>query len=71
MATADFFDTAAELGSEEDDEDFDEDAEAPRTKTRRTNGADMDDSSEEDDDDDDEEAARQVKDIATYIAHHP
>ena len=59
---ADFFDTAAELGSEEEDEDFDEETGEVITKTRKTNGKsrDMDDSSEEEEEDD-EEAERAVR----------
>lgn len=59
MATANLFDLDAELGSEED-EDYDEETGAVKTKTRPTNGANnMDDSSEEEEDDD-EEAERAV-----------
>lgn len=59
MATSNLFDMDAEVGSEED-EDYDEETGAVRTKTRPTNGARLDDSSEEEDDDD-EEAERQVR----------
>ncbi|KAH7383811.1 transcription elongation factor-like protein spt6 [Pyrenochaeta sp. MPI-SDFR-AT-0127] len=54
MATKDFFDTVADVGSdEEEDEDFDGEAgEARPKKTNGTNG--LDDSSEEEDEDDDE-----------------
>lgn len=53
MTTRDFFDTAAELGSEEEDEDFDEESGPVRPKkTNGTNG--IEDSSEEEDEDDDE-----------------
>jgi|TARA_R110002003_G_scaffold117_22_gene10462 transcription elongation factor SPT6 len=53
MSTRDFFDTAAELGSEEEDEDFDE--ETGETRPKKTNGINgIDDSSEEEDEDDDE-----------------
>ncbi|KAL5372344.1 hypothetical protein DPSP01_013579 [Paraphaeosphaeria sporulosa] len=48
---AEYFDTIAELGSE-DDEDFDGDAPEGRSKTNGENG--VDDSSEEEDDDDEE-----------------
>jgi transcription elongation factor SPT6 len=53
MSTRDFFDVAADVGSDED-EDFDEETgEArPVKKTNGTNG--IDDSSEEEDEDDDE-----------------
>lgn len=64
MATSNFFDIDAELGSEED-EDYDEETGTVKTKTRPTNGARIDDSSEEEDDDDDEEAERQVRMINT------
>ncbi|KAL1310467.1 hypothetical protein AAFC00_000760 [Neodothiora populina] len=59
MATANLFDLDAELGSEED-EDYDEQTGAVKTKTRPTNGANMDDSSEEEEDDD-EEAEREIR----------
>ena len=54
MATRDFFDTVADVGSdEEEDEDFDGDAkEAPSKKTNGANG--LEDSSDEEDDDDEE-----------------
>ncbi|KAL6705067.1 Transcription elongation factor spt6 [Coniothyrium glycines] len=54
MSTRDLFDTIADVGSdEEEDEDFDEEGDAVRPK--KTNGANgLDDSSEEEDDDDDE-----------------
>jgi transcription elongation factor SPT6 len=53
MSTANFFDTAADVGSEEEDEDFDEETgEVRAKKTNGTNG--IDDSSEEEDEDDDE-----------------
>lgn len=49
---AEFFDTAAELGSEEEDEDFDEES---GKRQRGANGIDdMQDSSEEEEEDDDE-----------------
>jgi transcription elongation factor SPT6 len=53
MSTRDLFDTVADVGSEEEeDEDFNEDG-VPRPK--KTNGANgLDDSSEEEDEDDDE-----------------
>ena len=60
-----FFDNMAELGSEEDDEDFDGDAAEPRTKPSGENG--MDDSSEEEDDDD-EDRIRQVRHYHCYPA---
>ncbi|KAF2762407.1 transcription elongation factor-like protein spt6 [Pseudovirgaria hyperparasitica] len=56
-------DVAAELGSEEEDEDFDEEGnegEGPRRKTNGMNSG-MDDSSEEEDDDDDEEEAAKIR----------
>jgi transcription elongation factor SPT6 len=55
---AEYFDTVAELGSE-DDEDFDGDATEGRPKADGENG--VDDSSEEEDDDDDEERIREVR----------
>jgi transcription elongation factor SPT6 len=55
---AEYFDTVAELGSE-DDEDFDGDGPEGRSKANGENG--VDDSSEEDDDDDDEERIREVR----------
>ncbi len=48
----------AELGSDEDDESFDEEGE-PRARTNGVDGPLMD-SSEEDEDDDDPEAAQEV-----------
>ncbi|OCK83182.1 transcription elongation factor-like protein spt6 [Lepidopterella palustris CBS 459.81] len=55
-------DDIAELGSEEEDEGFDEDEETGEPR-KKINGAidDMDDSSEEGDDDDDEEAAAAIR----------
>lgn len=53
-----FFDNMAELGSEEDDEDFDAEAGERRAKPSGENG--LDDSSEEEDDDD-EDRIRQVR----------
>ena len=56
MATKDLFDLDATLGSEEEDEDFDEEMGEPRPK--KSNGANgIEDSSEEEDDDDDERLA--------------
>ncbi len=58
-----FFDDAAELGSEEDDEEFNEETGEPRQRTNGVKGAGagaLDDSSEDDDEDDDEEAAAAV-----------
>ncbi|KAF2163702.1 hypothetical protein M409DRAFT_57201 [Zasmidium cellare ATCC 36951] len=56
-----FFDTTADVGSEEEDEDFDEETgEARPSKKKAANGMDMDDSSEEEEDDD-EEAEREVR----------
>ena len=49
-------DDVAELGSEGDDEDFDEETGEVRKRSNGINGG-LDDSSEEDDDDDEEEAA--------------
>ncbi|GAB7350079.1 hypothetical protein MBLNU459_g0746t1 [Dothideomycetes sp. NU459] len=60
MTTASLFDLDAELGSEEEDGDFDEENAASNPKKTPQNGV-VDDSSEEEDDDDDEEAARQVR----------
>jgi transcription elongation factor SPT6 len=52
-----FLDDTAELGSEEEDGDFDEENEGREGRPRKENGANrnMEDSSEEDDDDDEEE----------------
>lgn len=57
---ADFIDRIADVGSESDDEDFDDEGE-PTSRKPKMNGksGDNDDSSEEEDDDD-EEAAREV-----------
>jgi transcription elongation factor SPT6 len=56
-----FFDTAAELGDEEDEE-FDEETGDVIPKAKKANADNLDDSSEEDEDeDDDEEAARAVR----------
>lgn len=53
-----FVDNIAELGSEEEDEDYDEETgEARRSKPSRANG-ELDDSSEEEDEDDEEEERR-------------
>ncbi|KAI9714051.1 MAG: Transcription elongation factor spt6 [Bogoriella megaspora] len=57
---ASLLDVAAELGSEEEDEDFDDETGQVRNKANGTNGA-IDDSSEEEEDDDDEEAARKIR----------
>lgn len=58
---SEFIDRIADVGSESDDEDFDEDGEQVTRKARTNGRAGEDvDSSEEDDDDDDEEAAREV-----------
>jgi hypothetical protein len=55
---AEFFDTTAELGSEEEDEDFDE--EAGETRKSRTNGANGIEDSSEEEEEDDEEALQAV-----------
>ncbi|TKA60934.1 hypothetical protein B0A49_09602, partial [Cryomyces minteri] len=60
MSTSNLLDIAAELGSEEEDEDFDEETGEARRRTNGTNGA-LDDSSEEEDDDDNEEEARAIR----------
>lgn len=60
MAAANLFDLNAELGSEEEDDDYDEETGEVGTKTKRVNGA-IDDSSEEEEDDEDEEAAAAVR----------
>lgn len=57
MTTVNFFDNEAELGSEEDDEDFGDDGEGDNPQGR-SNG-NIDDSSEEEEDDD-EAALRAV-----------
>ena len=61
-ALRDLIQGEAELGSESDDESFDEETGEVRAKRSGANGVNghLDDSSEEDDDDDDEEAARAV-----------
>ena len=64
--TSNLLDVAAELGTDEEDEDFDEETGEVRTQTNGTNGA-IDDSSEEDEDDDDEEAARAVSLLASFV----
>ena len=57
----DFFDKTADVGSDEEDEEFDEETGEPVNGTRKSKTAngEMDDSSEEEDDDD-EEAEREV-----------
>ena len=52
-----FLDDTAELGSEEEDGDFDEENDDRQDRSRKQNGANrnIEDSSEEDDDDDEEE----------------
>ncbi|MCJ1307676.1 Transcription elongation factor spt6 [Agyrium rufum] len=60
MSARDLIAGEAELGSESDDESYDEDTGEARRKTNGTNGH-LDDSSEEEEDDDDEEAARAVR----------
>ncbi|KAF2133834.1 transcription elongation factor Spt6 [Dothidotthia symphoricarpi CBS 119687] len=58
MATKDLFDLDAALGSEEEDEDFDE--EMGEARPKKSNGANgIDDSSEEEDEDDDERLAEE------------
>jgi transcription elongation factor SPT6 len=67
--TDQFFDTAAELGSEEEDEDFDPETGEPRQ--RKTNGVDLVDSSEEEEDDDEERLAAVAisRPIMSLFAH--
>ena len=61
MSTRDLFDLQAGVDSEEDDEDFDEEAGEPnKTKTNGVNG-EIEDSSEEEDEDEDEEAAQKIR----------
>lgn len=69
MTTANLFDLDAELGSEKEDGDFDEENGEQQPKKRPQNGA-MDDSSEEEDDDEDEEAARQVRCTQSPCCRH-
>jgi hypothetical protein len=53
MSARDFFDNIADVGSEEDDEDFDD--ETGQVRPKKSNGTNgVDDSSEEEDDDDEE-----------------
>lgn len=55
MATKDFFDTVADVGSDEEEEDEDFDGETGEARPKKTNGTNgLDDSSEEEDEDDDE-----------------
>ncbi|KAF2093847.1 transcription elongation factor Spt6 [Rhizodiscina lignyota] len=61
MADA-FIDRVADVGSESEDEELDEETGEPlRRKERRKGANGVDDSSEEEDEDDDEEAARAVR----------
>src|SRR5690348_1826554 len=75
MATRDFFDTVADVGSdEEEDEDFDGEAgDAAQPRSKKPNGLNgLDDSSEEEDEDDDErlrEASCAVQLSAPWIAN--
>lgn len=58
MADA-FIDQVADVGSEDEDEEFDEETGEPVGGKQRTNGVrDEEDSSEEDDDDDEDEARK-------------
>jgi transcription elongation factor SPT6 len=61
----DFFDRTAAVGSDEEEEEFDEDTGEPIDRPRKSRDANgdvaMDDSSEEDDDDEDEEEARRIR----------
>jgi len=64
MATTDFFDLNADVGSDEDDESFDDEtgeAGEPRKKTNGTNGR-LDDSSDDEEEDDDAEEAAAIRD---------
>lgn len=63
---AEYFDTIAELGSE-DDEDFDGEPDERRSKPNGENG--VEDSSEEEDDDD-EERIRQVRHCHYTLPRH-
>ena len=49
-----YFDTAAELGSEEEDEDFEDDEGQGKVRSKAANGVALEDSSDEDEEDDDE-----------------
>lgn len=60
-------DTAAELGSESDDGDYDEENAGQNEGKPARNTRGMDDSSEEEDEDDDEEAAAAVSICATLL----
>lgn len=56
MTTREFFDLDAEIGSDEEDEDFDETGAAPK----KVNGANGVDDSSEEEDEDDEDKIREV-----------
>lgn len=60
MATADLFDLNADVGSDEDDESFDEDTGEAQRKTNGTNGH-LDDSSDDEEEDDDAEEAAAIR----------
>lgn len=61
----DFFDNQAELASETDDDDFDEDTGEKTRHARRDDAENIDDSSEEEEDED-EDAEREVRDSACH-----
>lgn len=64
---SEFFDVTAELGSEEEDEELDE--ENGETRPRKDRDRAMDDSSEDDEDDEDEEEAARVCLIDSQLLH--
>ena len=70
--TSSLVDISAELGSEEEDEDYNEETGEVRGRQSRTNGTNgaIDDSSEEEEDDDDEEAARAVSPFPSLCLLH-
>ena len=71
-AISDFIHGQADLGSESDDEDFDEaTGEARPRQANGVNGRHFEDSSEEDEDDDDEEEAERVMSRSTPALYSP
>lgn len=69
MSALDLIHREVDVDDEEDDESFDEDTGAVKSKTNGLNGSSrhLDDSSEEEEDDDDEEAAREVCDALDRV----
>jgi transcription elongation factor SPT6 len=71
MSTRDLFDTIADVGSdEEEDEDFDGEAgEAGESRPKKTNGTNgIDDSSEEEDDDDEDRLRQASLPVLTWLS---